>query len=115
MVILNLFHLNFTTIVKLPSLCPVIAGVFSGHYVIKILKLFKANAFGNSKPELYFKVCDGLAKPKHIRKHIILRSIGVSSRPQITGRLDSALIIFRGSEFLQAEKRGNVPIGTPRQ
>lgn len=44
MVILNLFHLNFTTIVKLPSLCPVVAGVFSGHYVIKILKLFKANA-----------------------------------------------------------------------
>ena len=33
MIILNLFHLNFTTIVKLPSLCPVIAGVFSGHYV----------------------------------------------------------------------------------
>lgn len=44
MVILNLFHLSFTTIVKLPSLCPVIAGVFSGHYVIKILKLFKTNA-----------------------------------------------------------------------
>lgn len=44
MVILNLFHLNFTTIVKVPSLCPVIAGVFSRHYVIKILKLFKTNA-----------------------------------------------------------------------
>ena len=33
MIILNLFHLNLTTVVKLPSLCPVIAGVFSGHYV----------------------------------------------------------------------------------
>lgn len=80
------------------------------------MKLFKVSAFGNSKPELYFKVCDGLAKPKHIRKRIILRSIGVSSRSQITtGRLDSALIIFRGSEFLQTEKRGNIHIGTPRQ
>ena len=70
------------------------------------MKLFKVNAFGNSKPELYFKICDGLAKPKHIKKLIILRSIGVSSRSQITGRLDSALIIFIGSEFLKTKKRG---------
>lgn len=72
---------------------------------ISFIKLFKVNAFGNSTPELYFKVCDGLAKPKHIKKLVILRSIGVTSRSHVTGSLDSTLIIFIGSEFLKTKKR----------
>lgn len=72
---------------------------------INIIKLLNVNAFGNPKPQLYFKVCDGLAKPKHIQKLIILRSIGVRFRSHIPSSIDSALIIFTGSEFVRMKKR----------
>lgn len=51
-------------------------------------------------------MCDGLAKPKLIKKLIILRSIGVRFRSHIPGSLDGALIIFTGSEFLKTKKEG---------
>lgn len=66
---------------------------------INITKLLDIDAF-----KIHSKMCDGLAKPKHIKKFILRTASGVSSH--IPGSLDSPLIIFTGSKFFKMKMRG---------